>query len=265
MGSHVEINTRSFIQKNYMPYDGDSSFLAERTERTRRMWDKISELIREEKEKGILDADTDLPSSITSHTPGYIDRENEVVVGLQTDKPLKRAIKPNGGVRLVEKALSAYGYQLSDSVKETWSKYRKGHNDGVFDAYTDEMKLYRHHHLLTGLPDSYGRGRIIGDYRRVALYGVDALIRERQQIFQGLITASSEETIRAREELSEQVQALKELKEMASAYDIDVSQPAQKCTGGSSVDIFRLPWRSKAAGWRSDVDGPPRCIPGHLF
>ncbi|MEM7595345.1 MAG: pyruvate formate lyase family protein, partial [Cyanobacteria bacterium P01_A01_bin.83] len=168
-----EINLRDFIQQNYTPYEGDGSFLASITEVTHQLWDQVKDLMAVEREKGILDTDTKVPTSITAHAPGYIDQSLEKIVGLQTDKPLKRAIMPFGGIRVVKSSLEAYGYQLDEQTKEIFTKYRKTHNDGVFDAYTREMKLARHSGIITGLPDAYGRGRIIGDYRRVALYGCD--------------------------------------------------------------------------------------------
>src|SRR6185295_3452447 len=169
-----EINVRDFIQQNYEPYDGDESFLAPATARTQTIWQKLEELFVEERAKGVLDI-SQIPSSITAHPPGYIDRENELIVGLQTDKPLKRAIMPNGGYRMVASALKAYGYAADPVVAEIFTKYRKTHNEGVFDAYTADVRRCRSSHILTGLPDAYGRGRIIGDYRRVALYGVSRL------------------------------------------------------------------------------------------
>ena len=174
-----EINVRDFIQQNYQPYDGDESFLAPATARTRKIWDTLQALAVEERRKGVLDV-SPIPSSITAHAPGYIDREHEVIVGLQTDAPLKRAIMPNGGLRMVINSLKAYGYEADPHVVETFSKYRKTLNEGVFDAYTADVRRCRSSHVLTGLPDAYGRGRIIGDYRRVALYGVNRLIARKQ-------------------------------------------------------------------------------------
>lgn len=174
------IDVRNYIQNNYTQYNGDQSFLADVTPRTQKIWNKISELLLKEQEKGILDLDVNTPSTITSHAPGYIDQDNELIVGLQTDAPLKRSIKPNGGIRLVEKAAEAYGYKIPKEVSEIFYKYRKTHNDGVFDIYNDEIRKLRSHHIITGLPDNYSRGRIIGDYRRVVLYGVDRLIQEKQ-------------------------------------------------------------------------------------
>ena len=221
-----DINVRWFIQQNYTPYDGDGSFLAAPTERTQRIWKKLEELFVEERKKGVLDV-SQIPSSITAHAPGYIDRENEIIVGLQTEAPLKRAIMPNGGLRMVMVSLKAYGYEPNQNVVETFSKYRKTHNEGVFDAYTADIRACRSSHILTGLPDAYGRGRIIGDYRRVALYGVARLIKQKQQEKVALDAyMSSEEVIRDREELSEQIRALGELQEMAKSYGFDISGPA---------------------------------------
>jgi formate C-acetyltransferase len=222
-----EINVRDFIQQNYEPYEGNSSFLAPATERTKQLWDRLKELFVEERKKGVLDI-SQVPSSITSHAPGYIDRANEVIVGLQTEAPLKRAIMPNGGFRMVLSALKAYGYDPDPKVVETFSKYRKTHNEAVFDAYTADVRRCRSSHILTGLPDSYGRGRIIGDYRRVPLYGVSRLIEQKQREKRSLDSAlATEDIIRDREELSEQIRALKELLEMASSYGFDISLPAR--------------------------------------
>ena len=222
-----EINVRDFIQQNYEPYEGDGSFLAPATERTKKLWAGLNELFVEERKKGVLDI-SQVPSSITSHAPGYIDRPNEIVVGLQTEAPLKRAIMPNGGFRMVLSALKAYGYDPDPKVVEIFSKYRKTHNQAVFDAYTADVRRCRSSHILTGLPDSYGRGRIIGDYRRVALYGVSRLIEQKQVEKRSLDAAmSTEDIIRDREELSEQIRALQELQLMASTYGFDISGPAR--------------------------------------
>jgi len=221
-----EVDVRDFIQQNYEPYDGDESFLTEATERTRRIWDRLNQLFVEERRKGVLDV-SQIPSSITSHSPGYIDRENEIIVGLQTEAPLKRSIMPNGGLRMVISSLKAYGYEPDPRVVETFSKYRKTHNEAVFDAYTSDIRKCRSSHILTGLPDAYGRGRIIGDYRRVALYGVSRLIEHKQQEKIDLDEMmSTEEIIRDREELSEQIRALQELQQMAAAYGFNISRPA---------------------------------------
>jgi formate C-acetyltransferase len=222
-----EIDVRDFIQQNYEPYDGDESFLAPATPRTQRIWKKLQDLFVEERRKSVLDV-SQIPSSITAHAPGYIDRENEVVVGLQTDAPLKRAIMPNGGFRMVVTALETYGYKPDPHVVEAFTKYRKTHNDAVFDAYTADVRRCRSSHILTGLPDAYGRGRIIGDYRRVALYGVNRLIERKKEEKRALDAAMSTDTIiRDREELSEQIRALGELREMAASYGFDISGPAR--------------------------------------
>jgi formate C-acetyltransferase len=222
-----EINVRDFIQQNYEPYEGESTFLTPATARTTRIWDTLKQLFVEERRKGVLDV-SQIPGSITAHAPGYIDRENEIIVGLQTDAPLKRAIMPNGGFRLVVNALKAYGYEPDPHVVETFTKYRKTHNDAVFDAYTADVRRCRSSHVLTGLPDAYGRGRIIGDYRRVALYGVQRLIERKQEEKSDLdALQSSDNVIRDREELAEQIRALKELVQMAASYGFDVSRPAR--------------------------------------
>jgi len=222
----ADIDVRDFIQQNYTPYDGDESFLAPATARTLGIWSRLTALFPEERKKGVLDISL-IPSSITAHTPGYIDKDNEVIVGLQTDAPLKRAIMPNGGFRMVMGALKTYGYTADPNVVETFTKYRKTHNEAVFDAYTSDVRRCRSSHILTGLPDAYGRGRIIGDYRRVALYGVDRLI-ERKKLEKSALDSeqSSDEIIRDREELSEQTRALAELKKMAESYGFDISKPA---------------------------------------
>jgi formate C-acetyltransferase len=221
-----EINVRDFIQQNYEPYDGDASFLTPATARTQKIWDTLKALFVEERRKGVLDI-SQIPSSITAHEPGYIDRENEIIVGLQTEAPLKRAIMPNGGLRMVVNALKAYGYEPDPRVVEAFTKYRKTHNDAVFDAYTADVKRCRRSHILTGLPDAYGRGRIIGDYRRVALYGVARLIERKRQEKDDLDAAlSTDDVIRDREELAEQIRALNELQAMASAHGFDISGPA---------------------------------------
>ena len=222
------INVRSFIQHNYTPYEGDDSFLVGPTKRTTELWDKVLELMKIEAEKGIIDAETLKPSTITAFGPGYLDKEKEVIVGFQTDKPLKRGIMPNGGVRVVKHALEAYGFTLDKTTEEIYTDNRKTHNDGVFDAYTDAMRKVRHTGIITGLPDAYGRGRIIGDYRRVALYGVDILIEEKMHEKKLLERPTLESPeIRLREEISEQIKALKQLKKMADSYGYDISNPAK--------------------------------------
>ncbi|MGW5470018.1 formate C-acetyltransferase [Streptomyces chartreusis] len=221
------IDVRDFIQANYTPYEGDPGFLTGPTERTRTVWNKVSALFPEERRRGILDVDTATPSTITSHMPGYIDRDRELIVGLQTDGPLKRAIMPNGGLRMVENGLNAYGYEPDPFVTRVFGSYRKTHNDGVFDAYTPQMRAARKAGIITGLPDAYGRGRIIGDYRRVALYGTDRLTAAKRAE-KALLDAqpSSPDVIRDREELAEQLRALGELAEMAASYGCDVTRPA---------------------------------------
>ena len=224
-----EINVRDFIQHNYTPYEGDSSFLTKPTEKTKKLWDEVLELYKKEHNSkgGVLDIDTKTPSTITAHAAGYIDKDLEDIVGLQTDAPLKRSIMPFGGIRIVEKACAAYDKKVDDKVEEIFHNYRKTHNDGVFDAYTPDIRAARSSHLITGLPDGYGRGRIIGDYRRVALYGIDVLIEEKNQELDVLNTDDmTEEVIRSREETREQIKALNELKEMAAKYGFDISKPA---------------------------------------
>src|SRR4051794_2258980 len=221
-----EINVRAFIQLNYTPYDGEASFLAPATARATALWARLSAMFVEERKKGVLDI-SQVPSSITAHAPGYIDREHEIIVGLQTDAPLKRAIMPNGGFRMVLSALETYGYTPDPHVVEAFTKYRKTHNEGVFDAYTADIRRCRSSHVLTGLPDAYGRGRIIGDYRRVALYGVDRLVTEKKREKASLDPKlSTEDVIRDREELAEQIRSLQELKAMAKSYGFDIGGPA---------------------------------------
>ena len=222
-----EIDVRNFIQKNYTLYEGDDTFLEGVTDRTQKVWDKCHELILKEMKKGILDVETNIVSGIDNFAPGYIDKENEVIVGLQTDAPLKRIVNLYGGMKMAKSALEQYGYELNPQLEKDFHAYRKTHNEGVFDAYPKRTKVARHVGLLTGLPDAYGRGRVIGDYRRVALYGVDFLIGEKekeQDMFDGPMT---DERIRLREEISMQIQALKEMKSMAMKYGVDISEPAK--------------------------------------
>ena len=222
-----EIDVRNFIQKNYTPYTGNEDFLASATEKTSKLWGKVLNLYEKEKENGVLDVDVKTPSGINRYEAGYIDKDLEDIVGLQTDAPLKRAIMPNGGIRIVEKSCEAYGYKVDDEVEYIYHNLRKTHNDGVFDAYTPDIRAARSHHLLTGLPDGYGRGRIIGDYRRVALYGVDALIAEKKDELDILdVDEFTEDVVRDREEISEQIRALEDLKKMAAKYGFDISVPA---------------------------------------
>lgn len=223
-----EVNVRDFIQKNYTPYEGGAEFLAPATENTKKLWKIVTDLSAKEREAGgVLDADTSVVSSLTSHGAGYLDKDLEQIVGLQTDKPFKRALQPFGGIRMSEEALEMYGYRLDPNVKEIFAKFRKTHNDGVYDAYTPEMRAARKAHILTGLPDTYGRGRIVGDYRRVALYGVDFLIAKKEADKKAMTGEMTAELVRDREEVSEQIKALKKLKEMANIYGCDISQPAK--------------------------------------
>ncbi|MFR6187343.1 MAG: pyruvate formate lyase family protein [Lawsonibacter sp.] len=221
------IDVRSFIQKNWTPYLGDDAFLAGPTQRTKAVWKRCEELLLQELKDGILDVDTHRVSGIDNYAPGYIDRENEVIVGLQTDAPLKRIVNLYGGTRMAKSALEQYGYQLDPEIEAHFTEYRKTHNEGVFDAYPERTRAARHAGLLTGLPDAYGRGRIIGDYRRVALYGVDRLDRvEKKRDLEELDGPMGEERIRLREEVSEQIRALGKMKDMASHYGVDLSRPA---------------------------------------
>ena len=223
-----EIDVRGFIQKNYTPYEGDDSFLEGTTERTQKLWDKVLKLYEKERKKGVLDVDTKTPSAVNAYDAGYIDKNLEQIVGLQTDAPLKRAIMPNGGIRIVEKSCEAYGYEVDKETDYIYNNLRKTHNDGVFSVYTPDIRSARSAHLLTGLPDGYGRGRIIGDYRRVALYGVDVLIEEKKTELEILnVDEFTEKVIREREEIHDQIQALEDLKKMALRYGYDISVPAQ--------------------------------------
>ena len=223
-----EIDVRGFIQANYTPYEGDDSFLAGATENTKQLWEEVMELFKKERENGgTLDVDTKTVSAIDAYAPGYINKDKETVVGLQTDAPLKRAIMPEGGIRMVESSCEAYGFKCDPLVSEIFTKYRKTHNQGVFDAYTTEMRAARKSGIITGLPDAYGRGRIIGDYRRVALYGVDRLIEDKNEQKLSLeVSCMDEDTIRLREEISDQIKALQALKRMAESYGFDISKPA---------------------------------------
>lgn len=223
----TEINVRDFIQLNYRPYQDDEQFLVGTTPRTKTVWDKCSDLLKEELKKHVLDIDTDHMSGINAYEAGYIDKDNEVIVGLQTDAPLKRIVNPYGGIRMVYQELEAYGYQLNPTVDKYFNEFRKTHNQGVFDAYTDEIKKARHVGLLTGLPDAYGRGRIIGDYRRVALYGIDFLMAEKKKDFEQLLGPMTNELIQLREDVSMQYRALDEIKKMAAKYGYDISKPAR--------------------------------------
>ena len=219
-----EIDVRDFIQKNYTPYEGDERFLANPTERTKKLWDEVLDLYKKEKENGgVLEISADIASTITSHDAGYIDKDLEQIVGLQTEKPLKRAIMPQGGIRIVEKSCAAYNVKVDEKIEDIYHNYRRTHNDGVFTAYTPEIRAARSSHLITGLPDGYGRGRIIGDYRRIALYGIDKLIEAKEDTSENI----TENIIREREEIHDQIEALKQLKEMALKYGYDISKPAK--------------------------------------
>ncbi|MGL5353131.1 MAG: pyruvate formate lyase family protein, partial [Clostridium sp.] len=222
-----KIDVRNFIQKNYKVYEGDSNFLAPISAKTQKVWTECRALIIEEIKKGIIDVETDIVSGIDNFAAGYIDRENEVIVGLQTDAPLKRIVNPFGGMRVATSSCEAYGYKLNDEIEKHFSSYRKTHNEGVFDAYTNEIRAARSAGLLTGLPDAYGRGRIIGDYRRVALYGIDFLIEEKKKDLNELQGDMLDELVRKREEVNMQIRALAQIKSMASKYGIDISKPAQ--------------------------------------
>ena len=223
-----EINVRDFIQKNYTPYEGDSSFLADATDATKRLWQECCDLLKKERDNGgVLDMDTKVVSTITSHGAGYIDKNLETIVGLQTDAPLKRSMQPFGGIRMAETSCKSYGYEVDPEVSEIFTKYRKTHNQGVFDVYTPEMKAARHSAIITGLPDAYGRGRIIGDYRRVALYGINRLIEDKQEQFKSLEGEMTPDRIQLREEITDQIKALKEMIELGKIYGFDISQPAR--------------------------------------
>ncbi|WP_434690658.1 formate C-acetyltransferase [Hungatella sp. SB206] len=222
-----EINVRDFIQKNYTPYDGDDTFLAGPTQATKDLWAQVMDLTAKEREAGgVLDMDTKIVSTITSHGPGYLDKDKEQIVGFQTDKPFKRSLQPYGGIRMAEKACVDNGYTIDPEIKEFFTVHRKTHNAGVFDAYTDEMRACRSNHIITGLPDAYGRGRIIGDYRRIALYGIDRLIENKEEQKSTTRTIMYSDVIREREELSEQLRALGELKKLGAIYGFDISKPA---------------------------------------
>ena len=222
-----EINVRSFITHNYTPYDGDDSFLAGPTQDTLDLWEQVMDLTRQEREAGgVLDMDTHVVSTITSHGPGYLNKDKEKIVGFQTDKPFKRALHTYGGIRMAEKACKDNGYEVDPQISEFFTVHRKTHNQGVFDVYTPEMRACRSSHIITGLPDAYGRGRIIGDYRRVALYGVDRLIEDKEEQKRTTRSAMYSKVIRDREELAEQIRALHQLKEMAASYGFDISKPA---------------------------------------
>ena len=223
----TEVNVRDFIQNNYTPYDGDESFLEGPTKNTTALWAQVMELSKQEREAGgVLNMDTKKVSMINSHEPGYLDKDKETIVGLQTDEPFKRPLHPFGGIRMAEKACADHGYEVDPELKDFFTYYRKTHNAGCFDAYTTEMRACRSSHIITGLPDAYGRGRIIGDYRRIALYGIDTLIEDKLRQKHTCGKVMTDETIRTREELTEQVHALELMKELAASYGCDISQPA---------------------------------------
>ena len=235
----TDINVRSFIQHNYTPYEGDDSFLVGATDKTKALWEDALALMKIENEKGIIDAETLKPSTITTFGPAYLNKDNEVIVGFQTDKPLKRGIMPNGGIRVVKSALESYGYKLDETTESIYTNNRKTHNDGVFDAYTEAMRKARHTGIITGLPDAYGRGRIIGDYRRVALYGVDFLVEEKvaqKKLLERDVMEAPE--IGLREEISEQIKALKQLKQMAASYGFDIGAPAKNALEATQWTYF---------------------------
>ena len=220
------VDVRNFIQKNYTLYEGDDSFLSGPSKKTQAVWSKCHDLIVEEIKKGIIDVETHIVSGIDNFAPGYIDKENEVIVGLQTDAPLKRIVNLYGGMRMAKSSLEQYGYHLDPEIERHFHEYRKTHNEGVFDAYPERTRVARHAGLLTGLPDAYGRGRIIGDYRRVALYGIDYLVEQKKKDLMQLDGPMTEDLIRQREEVSEQIRALGKMKSMASKYGVDISNPA---------------------------------------
>ena len=234
-----EINVRDFIVKNYKMYDGDDSFLEGPTEATNTLWQQVMELNKQELEAGgVLDADTKVVSTISSHKAGYLNRDLEKIVGFQTDEPFKRSLQPFGGIRMSAQSLESYGFKLDEEVEHIFTHYRKTHNQGVFDAYTNEIKEARRTGVITGLPDAYGRGRIIGDYRRIALYGIDRLVEEKQIDLKNRSGIMTADNIRNREEISEQIRALKDMKVMAAEYGIDISQPAQNAQEAIQFTYF---------------------------
>ena len=234
-----EVNVRDFIQKNYTPYDGDDSFLAGPTQNTTDLWDQVLDLMKQEREAGgVLDMDTKVVSTIVSHGPGYLNKDKETIVGFQTDKPFKRSLQPYGGIRMAEKACSDNGYTVDPEISEFFTTHRKTHNAGVFDAYNQEMRACRSSHVITGLPDAYGRGRIIGDYRRVALYGIDRLIEDKLAQKDSTGRVMTDEVIRLREEISEQIIALKAMKQMAASYGCDISKPASNVQEAIQATYF---------------------------
>ena len=260
-----QIDVRDFIQANLTPYTGDAAFLAGPTDRTRALWSRLNGMFVEERDAWHLRRRPAHPGLDHRHAPGYIDRERELIVGLQTDAPLRRAIMPNGGLRMVEAGLAAYGYTLDPAVREIFTRYRKTHNDGVFDAYPADVLAARRAHIITGLPDAYGRGRIIGDYRRVPLYGVDRLVAAKKAEKAALdARPSTADVIRDREELAEQIRALGELTEMAASYGVRRQPPRGHRPGGDPVAVLRLPRRGEGAERRGDVARPHLDLPRHL-
>ena len=261
----TSIDIRDFIARNAVPYTGDESFLVGPTKRTSAVWKALQPYFQQEQKKGVLAVDAHTPSTLLAHKPGYIDKDNEVIVGLQTDEPFKRAIFPYGGLRMVEAGLKAAGFKADPQVHQAFTKYRKTHNDGVFDAYTPEIMRCRRSGIITGLPDSYGRGRIIGDYRRVALYGVDRLLEvkraERAQIDDMWPT---DEIIRQREELAEQIRALEDLSRHGNALRLRHHTARHGCAGSGAVDLSRLSRRRQRGERRGDVDRPRLDVPRHL-
>jgi len=261
-----EIDIRDFIQANYIPYEGDESFLSGPTMKTEAVWNKCQQLLAAENKKGgVLDVDTGIVSTTLSHKPGYIDRENEVIFGLQTDAPLRRGVVVNSGLRMAEQACEEYGYKLNPQISNIYSQHVKTHNEGVFALYTAEMRRARSLGLLTGLPDAYGRGRIIGDYRRIALYGVDALLKakaaDKEEMFgQPMLEA----TLRSRDEIAQQIQALKDLKAMAASYGFDISQPAKDAREAVQWIILVI-WQRSRTKRCGDVDWPRVDLPGYLY
>jgi hypothetical protein len=262
----TSINVRDFIVRNVTPYAGNEQFLAAPSQRTKNVWAKLQPYFAEERKRGVLAVDAQNPSTLLAHKAGYIDRDNEVIVGLQTDQPFKRAIFPFGGLRMVEAGLKAAGFDPDPRVQEAFTKYRKSHNDGVFDAYTPEIMNCRRSGIVTGLPDAYGRGRIIGDYRRVALYGIDRLLEakrvEREQIDDMWPT---DEIIRSREELAEQMRALKRPGLDGEALRLRHIEAGRECAGSLSVDLFRLSGCNQGSQWRGDVHRTHLEFPGYLY
>ena len=261
----TSINVRDFIVRNVTPYDGDEKFLAPASKRTKAVWEKLQPYFQAERKKGVLAVDAKNPSTLLAHKAGYIDRDNEIIVGLQTDEPFKRAIFPYGGLRMVEAGLKAAGFPADPQVHEAFTKYRKSHNDGVFDAYTPEIMKCRKSGIITGLPDAYGRGRIIGDYRRVALYGVDRLLEvkgeERAQMND---MWPNDEVIRVREELAEQTRALKDLVAMAKLYNCDIARPANDAREAVQWTYLGVSRRDQGGQWCGHVDRPYLELPRRL-